>query len=81
MWKKHFKNLLGNFPKVTNKPITKIINSQQEVKLGQFTQEELNQGLRKIKNIKAASLDEIPPEVWKTKKFADLQLRFSNAVY
>ena len=38
MWKGHFKNLLGNSPKVTNKPITKIMTSQLDIKLEQFTQ-------------------------------------------
>ena len=37
MWKKHFKNLLGKSPKVTDKPIMKIINNQLDIKLGQFT--------------------------------------------
>ena len=32
--KQHLKNLLGNSPKVTDKPITKIINSQLDSKLG-----------------------------------------------
>ena len=36
--------------------------------------------LRKIKNRKAAGLDEIPPEVWKTRQFNDI-LRHCNAVY
>ena len=49
-----------------------IINDQQDIKLGQFTQEELDVVLTKIKNRKAANLDEIPPEVWKTRKFDDL---------
>ena len=31
----------------------------QSIKLGQFTQEELDSVLRKIKNMKAAGLDEI----------------------
>ena len=35
----------------------------------------------KIKDKKAASLDEIPPEVWKTRKFDDMLLRYCNAVY
>ena len=65
--KQHFKNLLGNPPKVTHEPITRIISKQLDIKLGPFTQEELNSVLRKIKNRKAAGLDEIPPEVWKTK--------------
>ena len=32
-------------------------------------------------NKKPAGLDEIPPEVWKTRKFNDLLLRYCNAVY
>ena len=36
--------------------------------------------LRKIKNRKAAGLDEIPLEVWKTRQF-DILLRHCNAVY
>ena len=49
-----------------------------DIKLGPFTQEEL---LRKIKNRKAPGLDEIPPEVWKTRQFDDILLRHCNAVY
>ena len=41
LWKQHFKNLLGNPPKVTHKPITTIISKQLDIKLGLFTQEEL----------------------------------------
>ena len=50
MWKEHFKNLLTNFPKVTDKPITKIIYSQVDIQLGQFIKEELNVILTKIKS-------------------------------
>ena len=60
--------------KVTHEPITRIISKQLDIKLGPFTQEELNSVLRKIKNRKAAGLDEIPPEVWKTKQFDDILL-------
>ena len=52
--------------KVTDEPITKIISNQLDIKLRQFMQEELDVVLTKIKNRKAAGLDEIPPEVWKT---------------
>ena len=62
MGKKHFKNLLGKPPKVTDKSIMKIDNYQLDIKLGQFTQDKLDIVLTKIKNRKAASLDEIPPE-------------------
>ena len=33
------------------------------------------------KNRKAAGLDKIPPEVWKTRQFDDILLRHCNAVY
>ena len=63
LWKQHFENLLGNPPKVTQEPITWIISKQLVIKLGPFTQEEFDSVLKKIKNRKAAGLDEIPPEV------------------
>ncbi len=56
--KQHFENLLGNPPKVTHEPITRIISKQLDIKLEQFTHEELDPVLRKIKNTKAVGLDE-----------------------
>ena len=73
LWKQHFENLLGNPPKITHEPITRIISKQLDIKLDSV--------LRKIKNRKAAGLDEIPPEVWKTRQFDDILLRHCNAVY
>ena len=67
-WKQHFENLLGNPPKVTHEPISRIISKQLDTKLWPFTQEKLDSVLRKIKNRKAAGLDEMPPEVWKTRQ-------------
>ena len=81
LWKQHFENLLGNPPKVTHEPITRIFSKQLDIKLGTFIQEELDSVLRKIKNRKAAGLDEIPPEVWKTRQFDDILLRHCHAVY
>ena len=81
LWEQHFENLLGKPPKVTHETITRIISKQLDIKLGPFTPEELDSVLRKIKNRKAAGLDEIPPEIWKTRKFDDIQLRHCNAVY
>ena len=80
MWKQHFENLLGNPPKVTHEPITRIISKQLDIKLGPSTQE-LDSVLRKIKNRKAAGLDELPPEVWKSRQFNDILLWHSNAIY
>ena len=81
LWQQHFENLLGNPPKVTHEPITRIISKQLNIKLGPFNREELDSVLRKIKNRKAAGLYEIPPEVWKTRQFDDILLRHCNAVY
>ena len=67
--------------KIPEKPITKTISNQLDIKLGLFTQEELDVVLRKIKNRKAAELDEIPQKVGKTRKFDDLLVRYSNTVY
>ena len=81
LWEQHFKNLLGSPPKITDEPITSIISKQLDIKLGPFTKEELDSVLKKIKNRKAAGLDEIPTEVWKIRQFDDILLRQCNAVY
>ena len=49
--KQYFENLLGNPPKVTHEPITRIISKPSDVKLGLFTQEELDSVLKNIKNL------------------------------
>ena len=67
LWKQHYENLLGNPLKVTHEPITRIISEKLDIKLEPFTQEELDSVLKKIKNREGAGLDEIPPEVWKTR--------------
>ena len=47
LWEQHFENLLIKPPKITLELITKIISNQLDIKLGQFTQEELNTVLKK----------------------------------
>ena len=47
-WKQNFENLLENPPKVTHEPIMRIISKQLDIKLEQFTQEELDSVPRKI---------------------------------
>ena len=71
LWKQqHFENSLRNPPKVTHQLNTWIISKQLNIKVGPFTQEKFDSELKKkIKNRKAAGLDEIPPEVWKTREF------------
>ena len=56
-----------------------MINGHLDIKVEQFTDESLDANLKKLKNQKikskkAAGLDEIPPEVQKTKKFDDVLL-------
>ena len=67
--KEYFKNLFGKPHAISNKPTEKIINCQQDIKLGHFTEEERDTVLKKMKSRKAADFDEISQEVWK--KFAD----------
>ena len=63
LWKQHFQNLLGNPPKFTKEPITRIISKQLDIKLGPFALEELDSALKKQinNNRKAAGLDENSP--------------------
>ena len=49
LWKQHFENLLGNPPKITQEPITRIISKQLDIKLGPFTQEKLIRFSEKLK--------------------------------
>ena len=59
LWKQHFENLLGNPPKVTHEPITRIICKQLKIKLGPFTQEEIF-FLKKLKIGKLQGLTGFP---------------------
>ena len=59
----------------------RIISKQLDIKLGLFMPEELDSVLRKIKDRKAAELDEIRSEVWKAGEFDNILLRHCNAVY
>ena len=45
----YFKNLLGRLSKVTDEPIIKIISNPLDIKKGEFTQEELDVVLKKLK--------------------------------
>ena len=79
-WMNHFQNLLGKSPIVSDSAIEKVIEHDLEIKTGPFNKPELDLVLNKLQNKKAAGLDGIPPEVWKTGKFNDL-LYYCNEVY
>ena len=57
------------------------MSNQFNIKLGQFTQEELDSVLRKTKNRKAAGLDEIYPEICKIRELDDILFQHCDAVY
>ena len=80
-WMNHFQNLLGKSPIVSDSTIEKVIEHELEIKTGPFNELELDLVLKKLQNKKAAGLDGIPPEVWKTGKFNDLLLYYCNEVY
>ena len=79
-WKNHFKNLLGNPPVIQDHPIQNI-SQQLNIKCGHFSNDELDKALNNLKMNKKAGLDQIPPEVWLTRKFDDMLLHFCNSVY
>ena len=70
----HFQNLLGKSPIVSDSTIEKVIEHELEIKTGPFNELELDLVLKKLKNKKAAGLDGIPPEIWKTGTFNNLLL-------
>ena len=41
-WREHLRSFSGNHLEIIEKPIEKNINGQLDIKLGQFTDEELN---------------------------------------
>ena len=81
MWKQHLKNWLWKPPKVKHETITKIITNQLDIKIGHFTRKELDTVRRKIKNRKAAGLNGIPSELWKTREYDDILLWHCNTEY
>ena len=78
-WKEHFEILFGNPPEGIYKTTKKFINTPLNINIGQFTEEELDTVLKRIKIRNAAGLNEILSKLWKTKKFDDI-LRLCNAV-
>ena len=68
-------------PEVTDKVIKKMINSQLDLKQGQFIGEELKLVLTKIKNRKSEGPNEMSLKVWKTRKFDDMLFQLWNTNY
>ena len=80
-WKNHFYNLLGKIPTISENITETIVEHTLDIRTGNFTEEELTAALKKTKTRKAAGLDTVPPEVWKTQNFNDILLQLCNNVY
>ena len=55
-------------------------NSQLDIKLGQFTGKEFDIESKIVKSRQTADLDEIPHEVWKTRKFDNTSLIMQRCI-
>ena len=80
-WMNHFQNRLGKSPIVSDSTIEKVVKHDLKIKTGPLIEPQLDLVLKKLQSKKAAGLDGIPPEVWKTGKFNDLLLYYCNEVY
>ena len=60
LWKQHFENLLGNPPKVTNEPITRIISKQLDIKEVRSPKKNSTRFLEKLKIGKLQGLTRSP---------------------
>ena len=81
IWQSHFQKLYGKPPDILDEPTQQIIDHELDIETGPFTYKELEEALNKTKSRKACGLDDIPPEVWKTKLFNEELLTFCNKVY
>ena len=80
LWEKHFQDLLGKPPQISDEEITPIITDELKIKKGLFTMDELQKAVNSMKNGKACGLDEIPTGVWKLDKFHYTLLELCNFV-
>ena len=80
LWKKHFENLLGKPPVINDCPIEKVFETLP-IETNDFTEIELVKAIQSLKNNKAAGLDGIPAEVWKTNCLNKELLEVCNKTY
>ena len=79
-WLKHFKELLGEAPKVTpNIPRIQVARNLK-IQTSDFTLEELHKVTNPLSKKKKMGLDNIPTIIWKDPKFHELLLENCNYV-
>ena len=79
-WKDYFSTLLGSPPIASNldEEMVNIVDTTLPIETGPFTNEELETIIQKMPHGKAAGLDEVPAEVWKTGRFNQILLEICN---
>ena len=77
LWHNHFKELLGK--KITSTRHINLDENEQDldIKRGLFTSDELPKSTKRIQNVKAVGLDEIPAEIWKIPEMQEFLLEFN----
>ena len=70
-WKDHFENLLEKPPVISEQEIIRVEEGTLPINTEDFTNEELLKCIKSFKIGKAAGLDDIPVEVWKTEALTE----------
>ena len=63
-----------------DKLVEKIIKIQLDIKLGRFMEEKLDAELKKTWHRKTAGFVNIPPEIWKARKFDHVPLQLCQSM-
>ena len=80
-WKDHFENLLGQPPVISEQEIIRLVEGTLPINTEDFTKEELLKCIKSFKKGKAAGLDDIPVEVWKTEALIEPLLDVCNMTF
>ena len=80
-WKDHFENLLGKPPVISEQESIRVVEGTLPINTEDFTKEELLTCIKSFKNGKAAGLDDIPVEVWKTEALTEPLLNVCNKTF
>ena len=80
LWKDHFSSLLGATTPISSSSsdIQTIVHDELPINTDNFTSDELATCIKDLKNNKAAGLDGIPAEVWKSRILDNELLGFCN---
>ena len=80
VWKEYFKNLLVNFPKVNDNPITKILMANWISKKDSLLKKNSVENWKKIKSRKAAGLNKIPQNYGRINKIITFSFSWEESL-